>query len=89
MIVLDTIVAMFSCYCNDRYSVEMCEIQQPNGDLDSFPRLNYRHQSIDVNRINRKIGINESADNVVDLLTRMCLKATDQGSNQIQVKSNN
>nr|SVE87290.1 EOG090X03QT [Daphnia similis]SVE87916.1 EOG090X03QT [Daphnia similis] len=75
-IVLDTLVCMFSRYCQDQFTVEMCEIETPQGGIKNYPILKTRQEEIDVNKINKMVGINEQADNVADLLTRMCLTAT-------------
>lgn len=75
-IVLDTLVCMFSRYCRDQFTVEMCEIETPQGDIKNYPILKTRQEKINVNKINKMVGINEEADKVADLLTRMCLTAT-------------
>ena len=35
--------------------------------------LNYRHEVVPVGLINQRVGINEPADSIANLLTRMCL----------------
>ena len=46
-----------------------------------YPELTYRTETVPVNKINAGIGIQESAEKIASLLTRMCLKsvAVDDG----------
>ena len=37
--------------------------------------LNYREEVVSVDAINHSIGINESAESIAKLLTRMCLRS--------------
>lgn len=48
---------MFSQYCAEKYTVEYCEVQQPNGAIDLYPELVYRDEIISVNKANDVIGI--------------------------------
>ena len=72
---LDTLVCMFSRYCSDQFTVEKCEVVTPEGQIHSYPHLKERSETINVDKINRMVGINETAEDVADLLTRMCLTA--------------
>nr|CAI5818626.1 unnamed protein product [Callosobruchus analis] len=72
-IVLDTIVTMFSCYCANKYTVEYCEVVNPNGSSVLYPTLQYRRENVSAKRVNKKIGINETPQNIVALLSKMCL----------------
>ncbi|CAH1775466.1 unnamed protein product [Owenia fusiformis] len=74
-IVLDQLVAMFSEYCAEPFVVEAVEVVQPDGTIVMYPELNYRKEVISVDSINKKIGINENANQIAKLLTRMCLTA--------------
>ncbi|XP_077978083.1 phenylalanine--tRNA ligase beta subunit-like [Glandiceps talaboti] len=82
-VVLDTLVTMFSQYCAQKFIVESAEVIQPDGSKVILPELSYRHEVISVNNINGAVGINEKADSVANLLTRMCLKSevVDGGDN--------
>jgi len=46
-----------------------------------YPELPYRTETVSVDEITRGIGIDESADRIASMLTRMCLKsvAVDDG----------
>ena len=75
-IVLDTIVTMFSEYCDNQFTVEAAEVVFPNGKLHTFPELAYRKEIVRADLINKKIGIRETPENLAKiLLTRMCLKS--------------
>ncbi|CAB3984429.1 phenylalanine--tRNA ligase beta subunit-like [Paramuricea clavata] len=74
-IVLDTLVTIFSVYCKQKFIVEQSEVVQPDGSVVLYPKLNYRHETISVKETNTKVGINESAERIADLLTRMCLSS--------------
>ena len=45
--------------------------------------MKYREDVIPIDRINQTIGIQETADNIATLLTKMCLKsvASEDGTN--------
>jgi phenylalanyl-tRNA synthetase beta chain len=72
-IVLDTVVSMFSQYCDKKFTVEPVEVQYPNGDVQVYPELSYREQIVDINNINTKIGFNLKSDEMVTLLEKMSL----------------
>lgn len=76
---------MFSSYCQDAFTVEKCEVVNPEGLISTYPTLKYRHEIISVNKINRMVGIDETADKIADLLTRMCLSAKTDEDGQIKV----
>ncbi|KAK3746555.1 hypothetical protein QZH41_017032 [Actinostola sp. cb2023] len=82
-IVLDTLVTLFSVYCKEPFVVESVEVEQPDGSVLVYPELKYRYEIVSADEINKKIGINETTENLAKLLTRMCLKSevTDDGKN--------
>jgi phenylalanyl-tRNA synthetase beta chain len=77
---------MFSRYCGDQFTVEICEVETPEGKINNYPILKNRHEKISVDKINTMVGINEKADEIANLLTRMCLTATVEGTGSISVK---
>lgn len=79
IIVLDTIVCMFSKYCVDQYHVQQCKVYSPSGSYDLYPHLTYRTEVINVDRALKYIGIQKSSGDIANLLTRMCLKSESQG----------
>ncbi|XP_056631917.1 phenylalanine--tRNA ligase beta subunit [Diorhabda sublineata] len=72
-VVLDTIVCMFSQYCAEPNCVEYCEVENPNGTSVLYPELEYRTETISIKKCNKKIGINESSNSIIQLLSKMCL----------------
>lgn len=44
--------------------------------INLLQALKYRTETVDVDMINKKIGINLKAEEMADLLTRMCLQST-------------
>lgn len=81
IIVLDTIVTLFSQYCKKKFTVEPVEVEQTDGTVTEYPELKYRHEKVDVENINKKIGLNLSGEEMAQLLSRMSLlsKTSDDG----------
>lgn len=74
-VVLDTIVCMFSQYCTDKYSVEYCEVEYPDGNVRLCPDLEYREEVVKVEEVNKSIGISKPGKDLADLLSKMCLQS--------------
>lgn len=86
-ITLDMVVTMFSEYCEEPFTVEEAEVVYPDGRLCVYPELAYRTETLSGDFINKKVGIDESAESIAQLLTRMCLKSEVNGeAGQIQVE---
>ncbi|KAI5749628.1 hypothetical protein M8J76_008848 [Diaphorina citri] len=79
-IVLDTLVTMFSQYCEDKYHVESCEVLRSDGTSARYPELKVRKEVVNVKKATKYIGITESTDKVASLLTKMCLQTKILGS---------
>ncbi|VDK17348.1 unnamed protein product [Anisakis simplex] len=75
VIVLDTVVTLFSQYCEKPFTVEAVDVKDVNGNIVQYPELAYRHQEVNVARINTKIGLKLDAKEMSQLLTRMSLTA--------------
>ncbi|KAM3967055.1 phenylalanine--tRNA ligase beta subunit [Aphomia sociella] len=73
IIVLDTIVCMFSKYCTNQYEVQQCKVYAPEGTYELYPKLEYRDEFINIQKANNYIGIKEEGDKLAALLSRMCL----------------
>lgn len=84
-VVLDTLVCMFSAYCEEQYVVESCEVVQADGVTNSYPTLLYREEVIEVAKANEYIGVCQSPEEMAKLLSKMCLE-TDVISNGKQLK---
>jgi len=74
-VVLDILTTSFSCYCKDKFSVEMVEVTDSDKKTDLFPKLEYREEVIVPKWANLKIGTRLSANAMAKLLTKMFLKS--------------
>lgn len=75
-VVLDTIVTMFSEYCETPFLVEPVETQLADGSVQVYPTLAHRTEVVQPAAVNGLVGINISADKIAELLTKMCLTST-------------
>ncbi|XP_017084020.1 phenylalanine--tRNA ligase beta subunit [Drosophila eugracilis] len=82
-VVLDTIVCLFSEHCAQKFTVEPCDVVQPDGNVLSYPELEVREERISVKRANAYIGIDEPAEKLADMLTRMYLEAKVDGDSLV------
>lgn len=80
IVVLDTVVSMFSKYCTNEYEVQQCKVFSPDGTYELYPKLQYREELINVDKANNYIGISEEGDKLASLLSRMCLQTAHEGS---------
>ncbi|CAH8289404.1 unnamed protein product [Heterobilharzia americana] len=82
IVVLDTLVTMFSEYCEKPFTAESVEIIQHDGSRCLYPRLDYRDEVVSIDYINRQLGTKFSETEVISLLTRMGLTCTSIPSSQ-------
>ncbi|PXF47193.1 Phenylalanine--tRNA ligase beta subunit [Gracilariopsis chorda] len=75
-IVLNTLVAMFSRYCERPYTVEPVRVQYADGTTMITPDLSMPKVNADVNYINRLVGVHLAPKDMVSMLSRMQLPAT-------------
>lgn len=80
---LDMVVTMFSEYCDEPFTVEEAEVVYPDGRLCVYPELAYRTETLSGDFINKRVGINESAESIAQLLTRMCLRSEVSGEGDL------
>ena len=87
-IVLDTLVAMFSIYCKEKFVVESGEVTTPEGTTLTYPTLQYRQETINKDEVNKIIGIQLESSKVAELLSKMSLPATvsNQDTNKVIVE---
>ncbi|RKO85185.1 B3/4 domain-containing protein [Blyttiomyces helicus] len=74
-VVLNTVVTMFSEYCSEKFTVEPVEVVHADGTSVVYPDLSPRVVEAEVSYINRLIGINLPATEMVDLLAKMSMPA--------------
>jgi len=74
-IVLDILTTAFSCYCADKFSVEVCDIVSPDGSTMQTPELAYREEVIYPDYACKAIGAKLKGEKMAKLLTKMFLKS--------------
>lgn len=72
-VVLDTLVTMFSMYCAEPFVIEAAEVVDANGKSHMYPTLEYRTETIDADKVNKLVGIQQSPEKIAALLSKMCL----------------
>ena len=70
-IVLNTVVAMFSEYCREPFTVEPIDVVYPDGNTMRLPDIGYKEMRTTMDYINKGIGIEISPEEVCSLLSRM------------------
>ncbi|KRY70284.1 Phenylalanine--tRNA ligase beta subunit [Trichinella pseudospiralis] len=74
-IVLDTIVCMFSVYCDQPYQIDPVEVITAGGIRQTYPILSCRTGSVSTSKVNRTIGVKLPSVTVAQLLNRMGISA--------------
>ncbi|KJH45321.1 phenylalanine--tRNA ligase, B5 domain protein [Dictyocaulus viviparus] len=86
VVVLDTIVVIFSQYCQEPFTVEPVEVfYEKDGRREIYPELKCREMMVRVSQINAKIGFQLDAQTMAELLTRMSLDAEIVAENTLKV----
>ncbi|WOK93067.1 hypothetical protein Cni_G01760 [Canna indica] len=75
-IVLNTMVTMFSEYCEKKFEVEPVEVVYSDGKSSVYPDLSLTKMEVPLSDILDPIGISLQATEVVTLLNKMQLQAT-------------
>lgn len=84
-IVLDTLVTMFSQYCDKPFTVEPVQTHLPSGEVLTYPKLAQRTETISPYKANSTIGVSLSSDRIAELLTKMCLPSKVDSKDSITV----
>lgn len=79
-IVLNTMVTMFSMYCETKFEVEPVEVISPDEKSVIYPDLSFWNLEIDLPYISRSIGVPLKENEVISLLAKMQLSAQSQNS---------
>ncbi|KAG9454720.1 hypothetical protein H6P81_007624 [Aristolochia fimbriata] len=74
-IVLNTVVTMFSGYCERRFEVEPVEVVYPDGKAYIYPDLSVSKMEVPLSYITGSIGVVLEADHVTSSLHKMQLSA--------------
>ncbi|KAF8363610.1 fars-3 [Pristionchus pacificus] len=76
IVVLDTMVTMYSQYCKKPFTVEPVEVEyEEDGRVESYPKLSYRERTVKVSEVNTKMGFSLEGEEMASLLVKMSLKA--------------
>ncbi|KAI6246338.1 Phenylalanine--tRNA ligase beta subunit [Erysiphe necator] len=82
-IVNNIVVAMFSQYCTEPFTIEPVRIlSEHNDQTRETPDLSFRTAEVEVDYINRSCGLNESPKRICELLRRMCYSACPSAEDQ-------
>ncbi|KAK2074341.1 hypothetical protein P8C59_008555 [Phyllachora maydis] len=82
-IVIDIMVAMFSEYCAEPFTVEPVKIVSPhNGQTRITPTLSSRTMEVEVDYLNQCCGLSESAESLCELLAKMAYDAAPSPKNK-------
>ncbi|PVU91351.1 hypothetical protein BB559_004178 [Furculomyces boomerangus] len=73
-IVLNTIVAMFSCYCAEKYVIEPVKVIYPDGREVITPDLSEKVFEADSLYIKNLIGVDMTNEEIINYLEKMCLR---------------
>lgn len=86
-IVLNTMVTMFSGYCEKKFEVEPVEVLYSDGKSYVCPDLSLYEMEVSLSYINDAIGVSLEADEVTQLLKKMQLDAKkfDSADNQCKI----
>lgn len=85
-IVLDTIVTLFSQHCSKPFVIEAIEVINVDGSKVRYPELSYRIEKVSVEKINKYIGIEATAEDLANMLSRMYLKSKVVNKNELAVE---
>ena len=87
-IVLDTMVTMFSQYCEPKFQIEAVQVSYENNKRASevYPKLHKRQETLDVSNTNERVGINISASEMAVLLRKMGLNTQVKSDNELSVE---
>eukprot|EP01134_Creolimax_fragrantissima_P002192 CFRG2192T1 len=84
--VLDQMVAMFSEHCDQPFTFEQVEVVMPDGSIETTPVMKYRTKQVDVEYLNKRVGIDESSQSIAAMLDKMCIPSTAVDENTIEVE---
>jgi len=87
MIVLNTMVTMFSEHCEHPFTVEQVKVVYPDGHSELTPDLGLPEFECSVDFVNNQVGVNLDIDTICELLEKMQLHALKKGNNSISVKA--
>eukprot|EP00361_Fabrea_salina_P004489 CAMPEP_0202434162 /NCGR_PEP_ID=MMETSP1345-20130828/14503_1 /ASSEMBLY_ACC=CAM_ASM_000843 /TAXON_ID=342563 /ORGANISM="Fabrea Fabrea salina" /LENGTH=559 /DNA_ID=CAMNT_0049046757 /DNA_START=5 /DNA_END=1681 /DNA_ORIENTATION=+ len=84
-IVLHAVVAAFSQYCEDIYTVEPVKVINSKGEASTTPIMDERDVEVSVSYVNKTLGVELSPKEVSNLLTKMSLESKVTGEDSVGV----
>jgi phenylalanyl-tRNA synthetase beta chain len=84
-IVLNTLIAAFSYYCEDKFTVEEIELIESDGSSHTYPQIHSRKFKTDIHYLNSIAGIKLTADEIAKLLLKMGLMSEVHGDEELIV----
>ncbi|GAU97504.1 hypothetical protein RvY_08786 [Ramazzottius varieornatus] len=75
VVVLDTVVTMFSQHCSPQFMVEPVDVVGADGNTITYPKLVTRQMVVSCSHINKRVGINVPIGEMIELLRRMGLES--------------
>jgi len=84
-IVLHAVVAAFSQYCEDIYTVEPVKVINSKGEANTTPIMDERDVEVSVSYVNKTLGVELSPEEVSNLLTKMSLESKVTGEDSVGV----
>ncbi|KYR01852.1 phenylalanine-tRNA ligase [Tieghemostelium lacteum] len=85
-IVLNTMLTMFSGYCKKPYTMEQVEVVDQHGKTHLYPQIDEKSIDASVEFINKSIGIDIKAKEMVEKLSRMSLESKVVDDSKIRVQ---
>ncbi|XP_075101270.1 phenylalanine--tRNA ligase beta subunit, cytoplasmic isoform X1 [Nicotiana tabacum] len=85
-VVLNTMVTMFSVYCERKFEVEPVKVTYPDGKSFLYPDLSIYNMNVPLSYITGIIGVQLPENEVASLLHKMQLRAVESVSENAEVK---
>nr|XP_016448062.1 PREDICTED: phenylalanine--tRNA ligase beta subunit, cytoplasmic-like isoform X2 [Nicotiana tabacum] len=85
-VVLNTMVTMFSVYCERKFEVEPVKVTYPDGKSFVYPDLSIYNMNVPLSYITGIIGVQLPENEVASLLHKMQLRAVESVSENAEVK---
>ncbi|KAL3513523.1 hypothetical protein ACH5RR_026240 [Cinchona calisaya] len=85
-IVLNTMVTIFSVYCEEKFQVEPVKVIYPDGKMFCYPDLSVYHMDVPLSYITSIVGVSLPVKEVASLLYKMQLHAEQSISQDKTVK---
>eukprot|EP01103_Thecamoeba_quadrilineata_P002379 TRINITY_DN12343_c0_g1_i1.p1 TRINITY_DN12343_c0_g1~~TRINITY_DN12343_c0_g1_i1.p1 ORF type:complete len:602 (+),score=106.77 TRINITY_DN12343_c0_g1_i1:28-1806(+) len=75
IIFLQTMIASFSLYCKEQFTVEQVEVEYPNGEIEVHPGVGTYEITASIRNITQGLGLELPSESVTHLLGKMGLES--------------